>query len=157
VTGATTGAFTQGEVGLTITDSAGYIPAGTTITAVSGASKSAMSAAATGADANDIITVHGWSLVYTLYNGLNLVLNSDCDPSSPTTPGSLATTGLYGVTGTVSSGVATLYVTTYPNNDLVQTYLYGITDTLATETMTTPQTPFTLLDTAAAGSILRGV
>jgi hypothetical protein len=136
----------------------GYIPAGTTITAVSSAGANAtMSAAATGTNASDIITVHGWSLVYTLYNGLNLVLNADCDPSSPTTPGSLATTGLYGVTGTVSSGVATLWVTTYPNNDLVQTYLYGITDTLATEKMTSPGTAFTLLDTAPAGSILRGV
>ena len=155
---ATSGAFTQGEVGLTITDSLGYIPAGTTITKVSGAGANAtMSAPATGTNANDIITVQGWSLVYTLYNGLSLVLNADCDPSSPTTPGSLATTGLYGVTGTVNGGVATLYVTTYPNNDLVQSYLYGITDTLATETMTTPGTAFTLLDTAPAGSILRGV
>jgi hypothetical protein len=155
---ASSGAFTQGEVGLTITDSMGYIPAGTTITAVSSAGANAtMSAAATGTDATDIITVHGWSLVYTLYNGLNLVLNADCDPNNPTTPLSLATTGLYGVTGTVSSGVATLWVTTYPNNDLVQTYLYGITDTLATEKMTSAGTAFTLLDTAPAGSILRGV
>lgn len=155
---ASSGAFTQGEVGLAITDSAGYIPAGTTITAVSGAGANATtSAAATGTDPSDIITVHGWSLVYTLYNGLSLVLNADCDPSSPTTPGSLATTGLYGVTGVVNNGVATLYVTTYPNNDLVQTYLYGITDTLATTKMTSPGTAFTLLDTAPAGSILRGV
>ena len=155
---ASSGAFTQGEVGLMITDSAGFIPAGTTITAVSAAGANAtMSAAATGTDATDIITVQGWSLVYTLYNGLSLVLNADCDPSSPTTPASLATTGLYGVTGVVNSGVATLYVTTYPNNDLVQTYLYGITDTLATEKMTSPGTAFTLLDSAPAGSILRGV
>jgi len=155
---ASSGAFTQGEVGLTITDSAGYIPAGTTITAVSSAGANAtMSAAATGTNANDIITVHGWSLVYTLYNGLNLVLNADCSSSSPTTPGSLATTGLYGVTGVVNNGVVTLYVTTYPNNDLVQTYLYGITDTLATTKMTTPGTAFTLLDSSPAGSILRGV
>jgi hypothetical protein len=156
---ASSGAFTQGEVGLTITDSAGYIPAGTTITAVSGAGANAtMSAAATGTDANDIITVQGWSLVYTLYNGLNLVLNSDCNPASPTAAGSQnAATGLYGVTGTVSGGVATLYVTTYASNDLVVTYLYGITDTLTTAKMTTPQTEFTLLDTAPAGSIFRGV
>ena len=118
-----------------------------------------MSAAATGTGPAIVITVHGWSLAYTLYNGLNLVLNTDCDPNprSPTAPGSLATTGLYGVTGVVNDGVATLYVTTYPNNDLVQTYLYGITDTLATDKMTSPGTAFTLLDTAPAGSILRGV
>jgi Divergent InlB B-repeat domain/PASTA domain len=160
VTASSTGAFTQGEVNLTITDSLGYIPAGTTITAVSAAGKSVtMSAAATGTSSSDVITVHGWSLAYTLYNGLNLVANSDCNASSPTGPGDLATTGLYGVTGVVNSGVATLYVTTYPNNDLVQTYLYGITDTLSTTTITatTAGTTFTLLDTAPVGSILRGV
>jgi hypothetical protein len=156
VTGLTTGTFTQGQVGFTI--SGAGIPAGTTLTAVSGAGKSAtMSANATATNSSESVTVSGWSLAYTLYNGLDLVLNADCDPASPTTPGSLATTGLYGVTGVVNNGVATLYVTTYPNNDLVQTYLYGITDTLATSTMTTPQTAFTLLDTAPAGSILRGV
>ncbi len=155
---ATSGAFTQGEVGLTITDSLGYIPAGTTITAVSGAGANAtMSAAATGTSSSDVITVHGWSLAYTLYNGLSLVLATNCNPNALAAPQDLATTGLYGVTGTVSGGVATLYVTTYPNNDLVQTYLYGITDTLATEKMTSPGTAFTLLDTAPAGSILRGV
>ncbi|MGA2213009.1 MAG: Ig-like domain repeat protein, partial [Bryobacteraceae bacterium] len=155
---ATSGAFTQGEVGLTITDSLGYIPAGTTITAVSGAGANAtMSAPATGTSSSDVITVHGWSLAYTLYNGLNLVLATNCNPNALAAPQDLATTGLYGVTGTVSGGVATLYVTTYPNNDLVQTYLYGITDTLATEKMTSPGTAFTLLDTAPAGSILRGV
>jgi hypothetical protein len=156
---ASSGAFTQGEVGLTITDSAGYIPAGTTITAVSSAGANAtMSAAATGTDANDIITVQGWSLAYTLYNGLNLVLNSDCDPNSPTAAGSQnAATGLYGLAGVVNNGVATLYVTTYASNDLVVTYLYGITDTLATTTMTSPGTTFTLLDTAPAGSLFRGV
>ena len=132
---ASSGAFTQGEVGLTITDSSGFIPAGTTITAVSAAGANAtMSAAATGTNANDIVTVHGWSLAYTLYNGLNLVLNVDCDPSNDNTTGT-GSTGLYGVTGVVNSGVATLYVTNYANDDLLQTYLYGITDTLATTTM----------------------
>jgi hypothetical protein len=154
---ASSGAFTQGEVGLTITDSAGYIPAGTTITAVSGAGANAtMSAAATGTDANDIITVDGWSLAYTLYNGLDLVLNVDCDPANDNTTGTGAT-GLYGVTGVVNNGVATLYVTNYPNDDLLQTYLYGITDTLSTTKMTSPGTAFTLLDTAPTGSLFRGV
>jgi sugar lactone lactonase YvrE len=158
VTAPSSGAFTQGQVGLPISDSAGDIPAGTTITAVSTAGKTAtMSANATATDATDSITVSGWSLVYTLYNGLNLVLNTDCDPSSPTTQGSLSATGLYGLAGAVNNGVATLYVTNYPNNDLVQTYLYGITDTLATTTMTSPGTAFTLLDTAPANSVFRGV
>ena len=85
------------------------------------------------------------------------MLNTDCDPSEPTTPGTLSATGLYGLAGVVNDGVATLYVTNYPNNDLVQTYLYGITDTLATTTMTSPGTAFTQLDTAPAGSVFRGV
>jgi len=152
---ASSGAFTQGEVGLPISGTG--IPPGTTITAVSSAGANATLSANATVTHSESVTVSGWSLQYTLYNGLNLVLNADCDPSSPTTPGSLATTGLYGVTGVVNNGVATLYVTTYPNNDLVQTYLYGITDTLSTTTMTTPGTAFTLLDTAPAGSILRGV
>jgi hypothetical protein len=107
-------------------------------------------------DSNDSITVSGWSLAYTLYNGLNLVLNVDCDPANDNTTGTGAT-GLYGVTGVVNSGVATLYVTNYPNDDLLQTYLYGITDTLATTTVTNPGTAFTVLDTAPAGSLFRGV
>ncbi len=153
---ASSGAFTQGEVGATISGTG--IPAGTTITAVSGAGANAtMSANATHNETNENVTVSGWSLAYTLYNGLNLVLSSNCNPNALAAPGDLATTGLYGVTGVVNNGVATLYVTTYPNNDLVQTYLYGITDTLATEKMTSPGTAFTLLDTAPAGSILRGV
>jgi streptogramin lyase len=155
---ASSGAFTQGEVGLPISGTG--IPAGTTITAVSSAGANATLSANATVSHSESVTVSGWSLAYTLYNGLNLVLNSDCDPSSPTTPQSLATTGLYGVTGTVNNGVATLYVTTYPNNDLVQTYLYGITDTLTTTTISTTNNPspaFTLLDTAPAGSILRGV
>jgi hypothetical protein len=156
VTASSSGAFTQGEVGLPISGTG--IAAGATITAVSSAGKTAtMSANATGTNAGDSVSVSGWSLAYTLYNGLNLVLNSDCDPNSATTQGSLATTGLYGVTGVVSGGVATLYVTSYPNNDLVQSFLYGITDTLATTTMTSPGTAFTLLDTAPANSVFRGV
>jgi sugar lactone lactonase YvrE len=153
---ASSGAFTQGEVGLPISGTG--IPAGTTITAVSSAGANATLSANATVTHSESVTVSGWSLAYTLYNGLNLVLNSDCDPNSPTAPGSLnAASGLYGVTGVVNGGVATLYVTTYASNDLVETYLYGINDTLATATMVSPGTPFTLLDTAPAGSIFRGV
>jgi List-Bact-rpt repeat protein len=146
--------FTQGEVGLAISGTG--IPAGTTITAVSSAGKTATMSANATVSHSETVTVSGWSLAYTLYNGLNLVLNVDCDPSNDNTTGTGAT-GLYGVTGVVNSGVATLYVTDYPNDDLLQTYLYGITDTLATTTMTSPGTAFTVLDTAPAGSLFRGV
>ena len=152
---ASSGAFTQGEVGLPISGTG--IPAGTTITAVSSAGANATLSADATVTGSESVTVSGWSLAYTLYNGLNLVLNTDCDPSEPTAPGTLSATGLYGLAGVVNDGVATLYVTNYPNNDLVQTYLYGITDTLATTTMTSPGTAFTQLDAAPAGSVFRGV
>ena len=78
--------FTQGEVGLPISGTA--IPAGTTITAVSSAGKNAtMSANASATHSSESITVSGWSLAYTLYNGLNLVLNVDCDPANDNTTG----------------------------------------------------------------------
>jgi hypothetical protein len=146
--------FTQGEVGLPISGTG--IPAGTTITAVSAAGKTATMSANATVTHSETATVSGWSLAYTLYNGLNLVLNVDCDPANDNTTGT-GSTGLYGVTGVVNSGVATLYVTNYPNDDLLQTYLYGITDTLTTTTMTSPGTAFTLLDTAPTGSVFRGV
>jgi len=110
VTSPTSGAFTQGEVGLPI--SGAGIPAGTTISSVSSAGKTVtMSKNATATSSAESVTVSGWSLAYTLYNGLNLVLNVDCDPANDNTTGP-GSTGLYGVTGVVNGGVATLYVTT---------------------------------------------
>ena len=111
---------------------------------------------ATATNSSESVTVSGWSLAYTLYNGLNLVLNVDCDPANDNTTGT-GSTGLYGLTGVVNSGVATLYVTNYVNDDLLQTYLYGITDTLATTTVANGGTAFTLLDSAPTGSVFRGV
>ena len=153
---ASSGAFTQGEVGLPITGTG--IPAGTTITAVSSAGANATLSANATVSHSESVTVSGWSLAYTLYNGLNLVLNGDCNPNTPIGPGGDAATGLYGVTGVVSGGVATLYVTSYPNNDLINSYLYGITDTLSTTEMpTATSTAFTLLATAPSDSVFRGV
>jgi hypothetical protein len=89
-----------------------------------------------------------WSLAYTLYNGLNLVANSK----------TTGTTGLYGLTGTVSGGVVALYATNYTLNDLDFTYLYGITDTLST--MTAGQAAgemFTQLAAAPMDSNFKGV
>ena len=151
---ASSGAFTQGEVGLPISGTG--IPAGTTIASVSGAGANATLSVKATANGTSV-TVSGWSLAYTLYNGLNLVLNGDCDPNTPIGPGGDAATGLYGVTGVVNNGVATLYVTSYPNNDLINSYLYGITDTLSTMKMTSPGTAFTQLATAPSDSVFRGV
>ena len=59
-----------------------------------------------------------WSLAYTLHQGLSLVANSSAS----------GTTGLYGLTGTVSGGTVQLYATNATILDLDPTYLYGISD-----------------------------
>jgi hypothetical protein len=89
-----------------------------------------------------------WSLAYTLWNGLNLVINSSAS----------GTTGLYGLAGVVNGGNVLLYATNYTIGDLDQTYLYGITDTLSftTPTQASAET-FTLLDTAPADTKFRGL
>jgi hypothetical protein len=90
-----------------------------------------------------------WSLTYTLAAGLNLVANTA--PSG--------TTGLYGLTGqVVGSGPAAtvnLYATNYTIQDLDPTFLYGISDTLAS--LTNPGTPFSMLAAAPADSNFKGV
>jgi len=89
-----------------------------------------------------------WSLAYTLYQGLNLVTNSSAD----------GTTGLYGLTGTVSGSTVLLYATNYTIADLDTTYLYGITDSLSyTLASQASSETFTVLDTAPADSNFKGV
>jgi hypothetical protein len=89
-----------------------------------------------------------WNLVYTLYQGLNLVLNSS----------GTGTSGLYGLAGTVSGNTIRLYTTNYTLNDLDYTYLYGITDNLTFTTASQASgESFTLLDTAPADSNFKGV
>jgi sugar lactone lactonase YvrE len=151
---ATTSTFSYLDVGLPISGTG--IPAGTTIASVTSSTVAKLSTSST-TGSNESMTIGpAWSLAYTLYQGLDLVLNLDCNPSGPMNQGNqMASTGLYGLTGVVNGGVATLYVTNYPNNDLVQTWLYGITDILTTTTY--PGTSFTVLDTAPEGSVFRGV
>jgi len=88
-----------------------------------------------------------WSLKYTLYQGLNIVNNG----------GTSGTTGLYGLTGTVSGGTATLDATNYTLNDLDQTFLYTVTDTLLNNTPPGKTLAFTLLATAPSDSNFKGV
>jgi hypothetical protein len=88
-----------------------------------------------------------WSLVYTLYQGLNLVNN--CNTTG--------TTGLYGLAGVVNNGTAYLYATNYTLADLDQTYLYGITDPLSNMTPPLASSVFTVLDTAPPDSNFKGV
>jgi len=88
-----------------------------------------------------------WSLKYTLYQGLNLMDNTS----------SSGTSGLYGLTGVVNGTSVSLYTTNATLNDLDQTYLYGITDTLANTIPPGTSLAFTLLDTAPADSNFKGV
>src|ERR1700722_3053283 len=89
-----------------------------------------------------------WNLDYTLYQGLNLVLNTSSDGSS----------GLYGLAGTVSGNTVQLYATNYTLSDLDLTFLYGITDNLTFTTASQASgESFTLLDTAPADSNFKGV
>jgi autotransporter passenger strand-loop-strand repeat protein len=88
-----------------------------------------------------------WTLDYTLSDGLNIV---------PTGAAS-GTTGVVELTGVVNSGgTVTLYATNSNVGDLDQTYLYKITDTLADTTNPGNET-FTVLETAASGTNIRGV
>lgn len=89
-----------------------------------------------------------WSLAYTLYQGLNLVANTSA----------AGTTGLYGLTGTVSGGTVELYATNYTINDLDPTYLYGISDTLSfTSASQATSELFTQLAAAPSDSNFKGV
>jgi len=89
-----------------------------------------------------------WTLEYTLYSGLNLVNNGNTD----------GTSGLYGLTGTVSGNNVYLYATNFVLSDLDQTYLYGITDNLTFTTASqAANETFTLLATAPWDSNFKGV
>jgi hypothetical protein len=89
-----------------------------------------------------------WSLAYTLYSGLNLVANTSAAGS----------TGLYGLTGTVSGNSVELYATNYTINDLDPTFLYGITDKLSYTTASQASSEaFTQLAAAPGDSNFKGV
>jgi len=88
-----------------------------------------------------------WSLKYTLYQGLNLVNNTN----------SFGTSGLYGLTGVVNGTTVNLYGTNTTLSDLDQTYLYGITDVLANTTPPGTSLVFTVLATAPVDSNFKGV
>jgi hypothetical protein len=87
-----------------------------------------------------------WQLDYTLSAGLNLVANTAIE----------GTTGLIGLTGTVVGDTVYLYATNATIGDTDQTYLYGITDSLAATSLPTDES-FTTLETAAADTNIRGV
>ncbi len=95
-----------------------------------------------------------WQLDYTLTSGLNLKSNSITDPGQ----GGQGTTGLIGLTGVVVGGAVQLYATNATVGDLNQTYLFGITDTLADTTAAQAASEtFTTLFTAPADTNVRGI
>ena len=79
-----------------------------------------------------VLTNGAWTLDYVLVNGLNLVDNANANAATPTAPG---VTGLIGLTGKVIDGQVYLYATSYGLNELSQSYLYEITDTLSYTTI----------------------
>ncbi|HVY17992.1 MAG TPA: Hint domain-containing protein [Rhodopila sp.] len=87
-----------------------------------------------------------WTLDYTLTAGLDLV------PDTATS----GTTGLIGLAGTVVGGQVELYATNSTLGDLDQTYLFGISDTLAATALPTNES-FNVLVTAAADTNIRGI
>jgi hypothetical protein len=87
-----------------------------------------------------------WNLAYTLSAGLGLVRND----------AAAGTTGLFGLTGEVSGGVAELFATNYIIGDLGQTYLYGISDILSATTRPANES-FVELAAAPTGAKFQGV
>jgi hypothetical protein len=95
-----------------------------------------------------------WQLDYTLAAGLNLVPN-DNDQTNGAGHG---VSGLEGLTGQVVNGQVELFATSYVLGDTDQTYLYGITDTLADTTASQAAgESFTTLAAAPADSEFKGV
>jgi hypothetical protein len=95
-----------------------------------------------------------WTLDYDMVTGLSLTNNANAG-SDPTAPG---VTGLFGLTGEVVGGNVELFATSYGLNELSQSFLYEITDNLANLSPSVGGAEsFTTLETAAAGTLFRGV
>jgi hypothetical protein len=96
-----------------------------------------------------------WSLAYDLVAGLNLVNNANANANTPTANG---VTGLFGLTGKLVNGQVELFATSYGLNELSESYLYEVTDTLSDTTITQASgETFTTLESAGPDEIIRGV
>ena len=96
-----------------------------------------------------------WTLAYDLATGLNLVNNNTANATTPNAPG---VTGLQALTGKVTNGQVQLFATSFGLNELSQSFLYGINDTLsATTASQVGSEQFTTLYTADSGTSIRGV
>jgi hypothetical protein len=98
-----------------------------------------------------------WNLQYDLSAGLGLVNNDAANSATPTAPG---VTGLFGLTGEVvgtgANATVELFATSYGLNELSTSYLYEITDSLDALAPANGES-FNTLETAAAGTLIRGV
>lgn len=87
-----------------------------------------------------------WNLAYTISAGLGLVANT----------ATAGTTGLIGLTGKVVGDQVQLFATNATINDLDQTALYGVSDSLSATRLASGE-GFTTLVTAAPNTVIRGV
>lgn len=92
------------------------------------------------------LTGSGWTLDYTLSAGLDLVANTAAS----------GTSGLIGLTGKVVGDEVELFATNSTIGDQDQTYLFGIEDSLGATALPNGEA-FSILDTAAPDTIIRGV
>ena len=95
----------------------------------------------------DTTTSH-WNLAYTLSTGLNLIPNTDSTSNGDT--------GLIGLTGEVVGNNVELFATTEPLNDLGQTAVVSITDSLSATSAAAGES-FTTVLTASPGENIRGI
>jgi hypothetical protein len=99
-------------------------------------------------------TTGNWTLEYTLSAGLlNFVADTTTCGSNQVNCG---TTGLIGLAGDVVGDNVFLFATNSTLGDLDQTYLYSITDSLSATALPTSES-FSVLETAAPGTLIRGV
>jgi hypothetical protein len=96
-----------------------------------------------------------WTLDYTLADGLGLVANTHtCLVGGVATP--CGTSGLLGLTGQVVGGQVQLFATNYTLGETDQTYLFGISDALASLAKPVGES-FTTLAIAPADTTFKGV
>lgn len=96
-----------------------------------------------------------WKLDYDLVAGLHLANNANANANTPNAPG---VTGLFGLTGQVVGDQVELFATSYGLNELSQSFLYEITDSLSDTTIDQADNEsFTTLLAAGSGEDIRGV
>ncbi|WP_217429605.1 PEP-CTERM sorting domain-containing protein [Sphingomonas bacterium] len=93
-----------------------------------------------------VLSGNTWNLAYTLSAGLGLVANTSAS----------GVTGLFGLAGLVTGNSVELYATSSVIGDTDQTYLYGITDSLAATAKPAAES-FTTLAAAGPDSKFMGV